>query len=116
MATPSPEQRRDRFAAIGDRHRPIAVVDVPGIIDAERRVDRREKVWHADGIAHGLFRQLVGLTVRSAVPQSAARQHTRERASLVTATATAVELRWTSKFARDDDQRAIEETLRLEIH
>lgn len=46
----SGEQFRNRQAAVGDRHRTVAFVQMFRLIDAERGVDGREKIGHAHGI------------------------------------------------------------------
>ena len=78
-------------------------------------MDRCEEIRHTHWITHDFLRELVGLAISPAVPQSAAREHTRKRAALVSAPAATVELRRPAKLTRDHNQRLFEQPLRLQI-
>ena len=92
---------------IGNRYRPISIIKVFAIVDAEGRTDRGEEIRNADWVTDDAFRKFIRLAPRSAMIQPAARENTAETESLVASSAAAVKFRGATEFRCDNDQRFV---------
>src|SRR5262249_54123043 len=102
-----PEQLGDRLPVAGDRHWPVAGVQVLMGVDTQRAVDSRVEIGDRHGTVYYGLCEFVGLADHAARTQSAAGQHAAEGARLMAAAATAIELRRPSELGSDHYQRGI---------
>jgi transposase len=111
----SGKQFGNRVPVIRDWHRPITVVKILGVVDAERRMDRRKEIGHAHGVAHDLLRQFIRFAVRSDVIEPAASKDAGKRRPLMSAAPAAVEFRRAAELGRDDDQHLVQHRALVQV-